>query len=311
MNGAAISGTARLSVVIAVKESDRNIADILARLEPSRHTDVQFIFCIAREIPAALHSPSGDIRVMQVPSSRLVPHLWRDGIREATGDRVAITTAQCLPPAEWIDRLLAADLSSSVGLGGPIENDAGSTPAQWATFFLRYVQFAPPQCSRETKEIPADNAIYRRADILRHDDLLDGGFWEPSFHARFLADGLKLRMEPRLLTVYRGCGSPWHFVRHRFQHGRQFGMARAEAMGFAMRLVFLLASPLVSLVLSHRIAKRATADPVYRRHFLGALPWLLLFVVAWSAGEAAGYARALFLSCGSAAAGKPFAGAER
>lgn len=305
-----MSGAGRLSVVVAVKESDRNIADILARLAPARHPDVQFIFCVAGEVPAALHGQA-DIRVVQAPPTCLVPHLWRDGIRAATGERVAITTAQCLPPAEWIDRLQAADLSGPVGLGGPIDNDGASSPAQWAIFFLRYLQFAPPQAARAVKEIAADNAIYRRSEIVRHDDLLDAGFWEPSFHARFRADGLTLRLEPRLLTIYRGGGSPLRFAGHRLQHGRQFGTARAEGLGLAARLALLLAGPLVPLVLTVRIVRGVAAHAAYRRHLPGALPWLLLFIAAWSAGEAAGYARALFLPRAPAGAGNQLAGEGR
>lgn len=289
-----MSGPGRLSVVVAVKEADRNVADILTRLAPSRHPDVQFIFCVAGEVPPPLRAIAANVHIVGAPRGQLVPHLWRDGIRAATGERVAITTAQCVPPADWVDQMGTAGLSRHVGLGGPISNDADSTAAQWAIFFLRYLPFARLQVARDVPEIAADNAIYRRPDILRHLDLLEIGFWEPSFHARFRADGLKLRLVPELATVHRGCGSPLGFISHRFQHGRQFGQARAEGLGTVRRLAFLLASPLVPVILTGRIVRGAAGHAAYRRHFLAALPWLMLFIAAWSVGEAAGYAQALF-----------------
>ena len=95
---------------------------------------------------------------------------------------------------------------------------------------LAYISIAPPQTARQVEEIAADNAVYRRSDILQHQDLLQKGYWEPSFHARFRAAGWSLALEPRLRVVHRNRYNARQFLGQRFAHGREFGHARAARL---------------------------------------------------------------------------------
>ena len=116
---------------------------------------------------------------------------------------MALSTAHCIPADDWVDKLLAADMSSLPAIGGVIENDNAANARDWAIYFLRYISFTPSQQKRQVAEIAADNALYRRADILQHADLLAIGFWEPSFHARFRKAGLVLELDPAIRVVHK------------------------------------------------------------------------------------------------------------
>ena len=204
-----------LSVIVAVQHARANLAAIVAALNPAAHPEVDFLFCYTDAdagTPGEVRTGS-QARALSCAPGSLIPHLWRDGIYAARGDYVALTTAHCVPDAAWLDELMRLCRTDPVAVGGVIENDPDSDAKGWAIFLQRYIGFAPPQSARAIHEIAADNALYRRRDILAQADLLAGGFWEPSFHARFRAAGQTLRIDPSLHMWHRNRYSPGQFFR--------------------------------------------------------------------------------------------------
>lgn len=271
-----------LSVVVAVKDGERNLPAILAAV-PDR-PDVELIVAVAGNLPTSL---DGRARVVTAPADALVPHLWRDGILAARAPRVALTTGSFIPGKRWVETLLTAPLDREAGVGGVIANDPAADAANWAVYFLRYNAFAPPRPGGMVAEVAADNALYDRAAILAEADLLARGFWEPGFHARFRAAGRSLRLDPAIEVVHHGLAPAADFVRARHAHGRHYGRDRAGSRSKA--LAFLLASPLVPAVTLGRVVRRVGRHRRYRKPLLRALPWLTVFALAWSVGEAHGY----------------------
>jgi hypothetical protein len=278
----------KLSIVVAVKDGTSNLPALLGALK-ERDGNTEVILCCAG--PATCNE---DVAQLFFPAETLVPALWSEGILRARGSRVALTTAQFVPACDWLERLQAADLRRWVGVGGAIDNDPAASARNWAIFFLRYSAFAPPLPAGETDEIAADNAVYDRAAILEHADLLREGFWEPSFHRRFRNAGKKLALDLDLVVVHHGTVSAQNFARQRYLHGRAYGIERAERAGFTRNLLLLLSSPLVPALLLGRIFIRIARRPRYRGRLLVAMPWLVRLTFAWAIGEARGYASTLF-----------------
>jgi hypothetical protein len=280
----------KLSIVVAVRDGAANVPALLAALK-DRTDDAEVILCCAG--PCIAGEDDGALRV-SLPAETLVPSLWSEGILRARGGRVALTTAQFVPADDWLERLRSADLVRWVGVGGVVDNDPAASARNWAIFFLRYSAFAPPLPAGETEEIAADNAVYDRAAILEHPDLLRQGFWEPSFHRRFRAAGKRLALDPNLVIVHHGTVSGRSFARQRHLHGRAYGIERAERASFARNLLLLLSSALVPPLLLARIVARIVRRPHYRARLFTAFPWLVRFTFAWATGEAGGYASTLF-----------------
>jgi hypothetical protein len=278
-----------LSVIVAVQNAEQNLPEIMRSLACERHPEVEFLVCHVGADALLLPAGQANVRVLAGPRGSLIPHLWRDGILAARHPTVALTTAHCIPDENWLPGLLQADLQAVVGIGGVIENHPDSDAKGWAIFLLRYVAFAPPQEARRVAEIAADNAAYRRAEILRHEDLLRGGFWEPSFHARFRADGLALALDPRLRVLHRNRYGARQFFGQRYAHGREFGLARASGLPRFKRWLLLALSPLLPLVFLRKILAAAIRLPRHRRQVPRAMPWLLFFLLGWGLGEARGY----------------------
>ena len=275
-----------LSIVIAVKDGESNLPALLKALEPRTH-DIEVILCCAGQIPAG--AAQQNVIAVARPADTLIPHLWSEGISRARGTAVALTTSQFVPREDWFARLRMADLQQSVGIGGAIESDPSASARNWAIFFLRYSAFAPPLRAGEIDEIAADNAVYDRAAIMEHPDLLHQGFWEPSFHRRFRAAGRLLMLDPDLVVIHHGTVSSGSFARQRYLHGRAYGIERAERGRAARNLMLLISSPLVTPLLLARIVSRIARRPAYRAKLLPAFPWLVRFTFAWAAGEAGGY----------------------
>jgi len=290
-----LSPEIKLTIIVAVQHAQDNLADILAALRPAAHPQVEFLFCHTAADPdvPALVGREDHVRVLRGADSSLIPHLWRDGILAARGERVATTTAHCVPAADWVEALLAADLGQPAVLGGTIENDPGSDATGCAIFLQRYSAFAPPQTRHDIRDPAADNALYRRADLLRHRDLLARGFWEPSVHDRLRAEGLRLALDPNLRVVHHNRYSAGQFIRQRFAHGREFGLTRAGARPWPQRLLLVLLAPAVFPLLLSRIVRRAPAVSALRKQLVAAWFWLPLFLLAWVAGEGLGYLASL------------------
>ena len=285
-----MSGEPGLSIVVAVKDAAANLPRLLAALA-DLPADCEVLICVAGETGTI--APAAEVTVLCAPADALVPHLWRDGILAARARRVALTTAQCVPAPDWASRMRDADVERWAGIGGAIDNDPVASAANWAIFFLRYSAFAPPIERGPVREIAADNAVYDRTAILACPDLLAEGFWEPNFHRRFHEAGRVLLLDPAILVTHYGLVAPRDFARQRMKHGHEYGLERGCRGSRMAALGLLLRSPVLPLLIVARIMRRVMARSSHRRHLLPSLLWLIAFAVAWSMGEARGYAAAL------------------
>jgi hypothetical protein len=284
----------KLSIVVGVQHAQDNVVEILRALAPALHPEVELLFCHTAADPdiPALVGTQRQVRVVRGPAGSLIPHLWRDGILAARGERVATTTAHCIPTADWVDRLIAADIDNTA-VGGVIENDPNADANSRAVFLLRYAAYAPPETKRYVPELAADNALYRRSDLLRHDDLLRLGFWEPSFHKRFRAEGIRLLLDPTLRVIHRNRYTARQFIAQRFAHGKEFGLSRGRERSLARRLLLIFSAPGIFPVLMYRRVTASRQKPELRKQLKGAWIWLAIFTLAWAAGETAGYVSSL------------------
>jgi hypothetical protein len=128
-----------LSIVIGIQHAQANILEIMRALRPEAHPEVEFIFCHT-SADAGVHAfvrAEGQVRTILSPEGSLIPHLWRDGIMAASGERICTMTAHCVPTPNWVDALLAADLERTIAVGGTIENDPHADAIGRAIFLQR------------------------------------------------------------------------------------------------------------------------------------------------------------------------------
>ena len=231
----------------------------------------------------------GDLRIDSWPSGTLMPVLWGAGLRLARGKNVAFTTDQLRVGPSWARSLLRGLESDAAGAGGPIILKPAADAVTTAAYLIRFSGFTPRAWAApaRARDIPGDNAAYRRDALFRHPDLLSRGFWEVEFHRRFEREGRFLQMVPDASATLVDAAPFGALLRQRYRHARHYGGTRVRER-HESPLKLLLSAPLVPLVLLARIGRRAWPGSRERIGFLRTLPWLLPLAAAWAVGEAHG-----------------------
>ena len=138
--------------------------------------------------------------------------------------------------------------------------------------------------------IAGDNAAYKRTALDKHPASVRYGFWERDLHQALLAEGCELLFDPRLRVRQHASFDFSTFFAQRFHHGQQFGRARLRGRSKVLGLVGTIAAiTLVPPLLMARTTTRAISARHPLGNILAALPALVAFATAWSAGEAIGY----------------------
>lgn len=281
-----------LSVVIAngAGAGGSNLPACLAALEPQIGAGIETV------VVSAGASPAGGARYpwiawVDAPLDALVPELWGRGIAGAQGALVALTTSQFTPAADWIDAILGAHARlKSAATGGPVDPPQGGRVADWATYFLRYSAYLPGQPERAVRDLAGDNAAYTQDALRALDGRMEDGFWEQELHRRLLADGKTLAFVPAMRVRHVGPVEVGTFLRQRFAHGVRYGRTRVRQHGAAWRALAIAGSPLIPVVSFTKIAVRVLRRGQDLGAFARSLPFLAVFLAAWAAGEAMGYA---------------------
>jgi hypothetical protein len=138
-------------------------------------------------------------------------------------------------------------------------------------------------------EIAGENASYQRSALDACRNSWRKGFWEPSVHLEIRKQGGSLVIDPAIVVDYSSTFSFGAFMSQRFWHGRQFGSARSARLSPVLRLAYLVASPIVPLLLLYRITGRVIAKRRHVRKLILCVPLMTIFLCAWAVGEASGY----------------------
>lgn len=279
-----------VSVVVAAWQDTAGLAECLDALASQHGDGTEVIVVSSAACPPELKDRLGDVAWVDAPGDLHIPGLWSLGMQRSSRDVVALTTAHFTPGPDWVPAIRRSHSRlDSPAIGGPIDPPRGGGLVDWATYFMRYSAYA--RCDREEarEDLAGDNASYKRAAVLAHPDLLRDGFWEQEFHRRFRRAGRTLTLVPDMRVRQRTSFGFRRFLRQRFEHGRRFGRTRLAGRGAGARAVHVLGSPLVPAILLARIAGRVVRGGRDLGPFVAALPVLACFVLAWAAGEGAGY----------------------
>lgn len=276
-----------VSVVIGSTAPPERLEACLAALEGQRDGNVEVLVHESHASPTALRARFPWVRFSDRPDA-LVPELWRDGIDTCRGEIVALTIAQMVPAPDWIEQIRAQHRDADA-VAGAIEPGEGLRLTDWAEYFCRYARDMLPFHERESRDLPGDNAAYKRALLEGVRELYRDGFWEPVVHERLGGDGIRLRQAPELV-VHLGRSAGWRaFAAQRLRHGRKFGHQRGAGAGKVRVLIGLLASPVVPLLMTWRVVRQVMQKRRHRGRLLAVLPILFSFNVAWALAEARGY----------------------
>jgi hypothetical protein len=240
---------------------------------------------------AALAKTYSSVRFIAAPLDATIPSLRAIGMAQASGDVVALTEDHCIADDNWVEALTQTATAGADVVGGGMGNARITRAVDWAAYFAEYGFFSNdrPDGGDGTPLLTGANVAYKRHVV---DDVIRWarqGEWENVAHMRLAARGSMLRFA-RTAAVYQnqtyGLAA---FCVDRYTHGRDYARKRLAEEPGARRWFLLAASPLLPPVLAWRVARASARTRVGT--FLRALPATILFLSAWSIGEAAGYLR--------------------
>jgi len=287
---AASKGVPGLSVIIGSTTSSAGLTDCLRALKrQSRDETVEIVVVdnsgsnaaeIIRDYP--------EVRLILQPPDKLMPELWETGIRQTTGEYVALTTSQFVPDQAWVEQIFIAHRSTDAAIGGAIENDPNDSLVGWAIYFCRYSSYMLPFPPHKVTDFAGDNATYKRSALVQCSKARQNGFWESFVHELMIKDGLTLRVEPAMIVYHKQSFSFRGFIKQRFQHGRKYANERAARTPFAKTIVYAAAAPILPFLLLGRISRRVVGRRRHLTRLILSLPVLFAFLCSWSIGEAVG-----------------------
>lgn len=287
-----------LSVVVAASHEDDEghvwpecLSSIAQQID-GRAVEVFAITDDAREA-REIREAFPDMIVIESDLPRAVQPLWGLGMPRARGRVIAITDACCIPGDGWIETILKAHGEGKVAVGGAIEMAPGSRASDWAVYFTRYfVRDAPlatPFTAGPTLEVPCENGTYDREALSSQMEAIGArGFYEVEVNPTLRSQGFTLWCDPAIVVWYNNKFSIAGFIRHRLTHGREFGRTRAAGCSGIKRALYVLATPVVPLVLVSRVVRNVWKKPRYLGPFARSLPLVVTFVACWGLGELGG-----------------------
>jgi GT2 family glycosyltransferase len=282
----------RLSIVVARHSAGANILRCLRALENVSENGRAEVIVVDNSDDGTLEALSqrfGEVRFVRAPGSKLIPQLWEEGIRQARGEVVALTTGDFIPEKDWADRILKAHEGAYAGIGGAIENELQGGIVSRAIYFCRYSAYMLPFNESPVEDFAADNGSYKRAILEQYRAERLHGFWESPIHSQMRRDGLDLLLDPKIVVRHQKSFSFAGFMKQRFLHGRQYGADRAKCFSAIRRQLYILMSPAIPIVFLWRITQRVISRKRNFAEYFLALPVLTLFLLSWSAGELMGY----------------------
>jgi glycosyltransferase involved in cell wall biosynthesis len=217
-------------------------------------------------------------------------------VAHSRGEIIACLDSDCVVPADWLRRMVAAQRNGHPIVGGSVEIANPDRTLAWAGFLSEFREFIAVGEPRLVRHLPTCNISYHRTifqdfggfptSFYPQEDLL--------FHWRLGQHGVPIWFEPGIQVRHTYRTQWWSYLRHQQRIGhvtaRVIDLTGDEGAFLARSpLAALLAAPFLPLLKFLRtVAHFFNWQPdIIWRHW-SALPVLLLGLYAWAAGFATG-----------------------
>ena len=214
------------------------------------------------------------------------------GVAESRGELLAFTDADCLPPPDWIERLVQAHRADPcAAVGGSIANGRRGNPVSASECLVEFSEYLPSSPRREVEFLPTCNACFTREAFERF------GPFDEDLHAsedrlfgwRLLQAGERMRFEPTITIRHLFRTEYGVYLRHQRALGAGAALVRARHELPQSWLVTHPARWTIGLARLLRLERRFLRTSA--RDFLlfnALLPFTASGVLAWGLGFATG-----------------------
>lgn len=283
----------RLSVVIASSNDAALLVPCVEALQPQASpdtTEVLVVRAVDRPCGSArtrLAAAMPALRWIDAPEGSTVPRLRGLGIAAARADKIAMLEDDCVAAAGWCARAQAAG-ESSAATGGAVEPGPYERVLDWAVYFCEYGRFMLPLANAPNAPLTGNNVVYARPAIAGLAPALQADFREAFVHALWQREGVPTSVDAGLIVTNVNRWSGRHLTAVPFHHGRAYAAERFGQRGLFFRVGLALLALGLPVLKTARLVRETTSRKRFVGRLVVALPWILVFVTSWSAGEIAG-----------------------
>ncbi len=216
------------------------------------------------------------------------------GIRAATAPVVFIGETHTYPQPGWAAALLAAFEGPWATVVPAITNANPNGPVSWAAYVSDYGRWGEGRAQGEIPEALIYNAAYRRHVLVELGDGLEAALdtYSEALWPALRRRGHRAYFEPGARIAHLNVGRLGPYVHEKLLAGFILGSLRAARWPWWRRLLYILASPLIALVLVARLREPARRIGRAQRLPLGTRPMIVVGAVLRAVGEAVAYAGA-------------------
>lgn len=227
-------------------------------------------------------------RIVETGYPCLVHELRAIGVREASGEYVALIEDHVHLSPDWTSQVLARLDEGWAAVSGSVQPGNDKTPLTEAMFLLTYAQWYRRSGEQINAPLSGHNTAYRRELLLKLDDLETAMACPVIMQSVFRRTGLpplftnEIKIRHWDPTTFR---SSLHLL---WALGKCLGTIRTEKWQAALRVAYSAAFPVVAA--KHfsrgflellRLRKSGSAD-------WNSLPWLIFWSALWGLAEAYG-----------------------
>ncbi len=229
-----------------------------------------------------------NVRWTEAPAGCTVPRLRSLGIAASRGEVVALLEDDCLVQEGWCEVAMSVTHGQYVAVGGAVEPGPYARRLDWGVYFCEYARFMLPVPRVRSPSLPGNNMAFKRSALARLPADGREGFQEVFVQAEWRRAGLATSATDALVVQNVNSWPLSQVTSIPFHHGRAFAATRFRAKGRLTRI----AIGLLTLGLPALKILRLFGETTSRRRLVGrmvlALPWVVVFTMSWSIGEAMG-----------------------
>lgn len=296
----------QLSVIVTIVDGGKTLERCLTGLSnqqsshlievviPYDHTSMA-VKALSSQFPEFNFVDLGLILGGMQPKNPLEHHLFYDtrrtgGLKCVKGELVAILEDRGVPEPDWASKMIDLHHShADAVIGGAIENGIDH-PYNWAVFFCDFGRYQPPFTESNPEFISDTNICYKKQVLDKVSMAWETKYDEVKVNnaVRELGETLRLSELPRTTQLRSNLTIP-AMLNERLHWGRNYGRSRCTWVSFHMRMILILATPIIPLLVFIRHLRRQFSIGRNTKEFLTATPMLILLLISWSVGECIGY----------------------
>ena len=286
-------GSLRLSVVIAssnagallhwcldslAAQADPATVEIIVARDAGRFADVD---------RAGTPGRRQQVRWIEAPPGSTVPRLRGLGIAVANGEFVALLEDDCIVEPGWCEAAATLD-GRDAAVGGAVEPGPYHRALDWAVYFCEYGRFMLPVPADGTAPLTGNNVVYTQAALETLPDSARADFRDVFVHTAWQDAGVRTRVDGALVVRNVNTWSIRHVTSVPYHHGRAFAARRFGGRRAAVRGAVALLTAGMPAIKMWRIARGTLGRGRLAGRLAMAVPWMMVFVGCWSAGEIVG-----------------------